>query len=496
MDKLSSAVRKVLLEKSSHASKQNKWSLKNLAYMNYNLFHENDNTIPSQNLDKALKENALALLEDVNVRLARQHKKCIDMIDQVSVENNEMTKTKTKNKDNIKDKGQGEKNRLIRAVNQPIFANNYNLEEWMQHMKIIEREKKNIKKGLLNLEVLHADTFALTYHLLANDKPTLTRFSKADKSLIAATFEQVRSRHGSTIENLADIVIGLKKIDALSSSRNQSSHMIGNLSIQKTLIESFLKERLGIQLLCDHYIGLNKGKPGGGISVNCCFMEVLTDAILEAKHVCDANLGIAPDVCILSRSHSESIHDNDSHDSRNSAGDQHLTLVRPWVHHALVEVLKNAMASSVERNLLQESSSNNRVIPPSIYIRVKRQCDQFLTCEIMDQGVGFNNEADGGIDKAFQFTQSSSGERWERLDEQQSYAMVRSPLGSLGVGLTLSQMMLNFFGGDLFLSCRSGGEQVEDDGSGLVTLDSGCNATFVLCTDPTVQEWGKTDIPS
>ena len=46
--------------------------------------------------------------------------------------------------------------------------------------------------------------------------------------------------------------------------------------------------------------------------------------------------------------------------------------------------------------------------------------------------------------------------RWDRLHEQQSYATVRQPLSSLGVGLTLSRLMMRAFGGDLYLSNNGG----------------------------------------
>ena len=74
-------------------------------------------------------------------------------------------------------------------------------------------------------------------------------------------------------------------------------------------------------------------------------------------------------------------------------------------------------------------------------------------------------------DAAFQFASSSADSRWDRLDEQQSYAMVRSPLQSLGVGLPLSRMLLQHFGGDLLLSNRDDGEN---------GFASGCTATLVL----------------
>jgi len=95
-----------------------------------------------------------------------------------------------------------------------------------------------------------------------------------------------------------------------------------------------------------------------------------------------------------------------------------------------------------------------------------------LNIRIMDQGIGLKDEK-----RAFGFAQTASRERWDRLEEQQSYAAVRQPLGSLGVGLPLSKLMMRVFGGDLVLSNR---ERRGD-------MDSGCTATLKINYDDTYQ---------
>jgi pyruvate dehydrogenase kinase 2/3/4 len=274
---------------------------------------------------------------------------------------------------------------------------------------------------------------------------------------------------------------------------------------------------------------------GGGVSIDCNFVDVLNDAILEAKHVCDANLGTAPDVYVV-------FHDQDDGDddeetccnakSTSNSNNKHkrvsvrhgliddkylpITLIKPWVHHVLVEVLKNAMSSNVERflenNISPASTATTSItnatsvhLPPSIYIELK-YCQDRLKCDIMDQGIGLtsldqqedfssdhdrqkNNTAEESIEKVFQFGFSSAQERWDRIEEQQSYAMVRSPLGSLGVGLTLSRMMMQMFGGSLVLANRSNGFILGIHDKKEISLDSGCTATVELHRNPHIVEW-------
>jgi pyruvate dehydrogenase kinase 2/3/4 len=232
--------------------------------------------------------------------------------------------------------------------------------------------------------------------------------------------------------------------------------------LDQVLVDDFLRQRLGIQLLCDHYVSLNKGKSNGGISVNCTFQNVLTDAIQESKHICDANFGTAPNVHI-------------SHVDNNSMSQ--ITLIRPWVHHAIVELLKNAMTSSMEKNPFD---------PPDIYVEVYTcHHSHTLKCKIIDQGKGLKNVAE-----AFKFASSSIDHKWDRLNEQQSYAAVRPPIASLGVGLPLSTMMMRMFGGNIHLDQRPSGYQVSGHCSCKQDpLKSGVTAELELPFSIDIEEW-------
>jgi len=304
--------------------------------------------------------------------------------------------------------------------------------------------------------------------------PTIKRFSPADRSLIAATFEQIRSRHAGTVENLADIMIDLKRIKRLMDD-NDEFYEPHTCSIDPNLSDSFLRRRLSIQLLCDHFVGLHKGKPAGGVSINCNLMDIVTDAVLEATHICDANLGMAPEVQFLWND-LESV-DSKSDNVTSLECALRITLVRPWVHHAFVELLKNAMAATIKKSTALKDTSL-----PDIYLQINSVGKKFIVCNIIDQGTGLDANM---MSKAFCFAESSFSKRWDRIEEQQSYAMVRAPLGSLGVGLTLSQMMLQHLGGDACLVNRKHGKILLSNNREM-KIDSGCTAQLILCRD---EEW-------
>jgi pyruvate dehydrogenase kinase 2/3/4 len=121
--------------------------------------------------------------------------------------------------------------------------------------------------------------------------------------------------------------------------------------------------------------------------------------------------------------------------------------------------------------------------PPDLFVRITCNSNtQMLECEIMDQGIGIQNEDE--IQRAFQFAVSSSHQKWDRLDEQQSYAMVRSPISSLGVGLTLSRMMMQKFGGNVYLKNRV--QPTELDKTNVINV--GCSAFLHLPLRDDIQE--------
>ena len=76
---------------------------------------------------------------------------------------------------------------------------------------------------------------------------------------------------------------------------------------------------------------------------------------------------------------------------------------------------------------------------------------KYLRIQIRDVGMVIKDEG-----QALGSARSLSQVRWDRLHEQQSYAAMRQPLSSLGVGLTLSRLMMRAFGGDLYLSNNCG----------------------------------------
>lgn len=322
------------------------------------------------------------------------------------------------------------------------------MEEYANSM-FIERKRRgdddsmmiqHAQQCLQSLLRLHEDTYILSHRIIDGDWHNLLvePYTKPNRKYVINVFDEIMSRHGSVVETLADAVIYAR------IGCDGSSNALPNLLHDNT-IESFLHSRLLIQLLCEHYISLHRSnKPTGAITLDANIEGVIDDATTEARHVCDANLGIAPEVVI----------EIDDSISLSNEGDalKSPPLVRSWLHHAIVEVTKNAMTSNVQKCYsMPQNNDANESMPTNVNVRVGIEMTsimcKYLTIEIIDRGLGIQN-----INQAFGFAQTSSPKRWDRLDEQQSYAAVRQPLGSLGVGLPLSRLMLRIFGGDLIVT--------------------------------------------
>jgi hypothetical protein len=367
----------------------------------------------------------------------------------------------------------------IRATNRRPF--------WWSHQqeRKLDQELVTAQKNLHDLQVLHRDTHqkCLDMHQLLVTTTKNKHYSKLSQQQLGKTFAEVYARHALTIETMAELVIGLRPL--VSPPRFQST------------IRAFLKSRGVLQLLCDHIVQLaTKGKEHGAISVETDVSQLVHEAVTEAKHLCDAHFMTSPPV------HINTIRLGTNDTTVSEAEDPILTatLVRPWLQYTLVELLKNSMAVTVERNrnhcicnddddaVLQDDDDDDGPLCP-IFIHIQ-ETSREVVVQILDQGGGLLlDESNNKNTDLFAF--ASCVQKWDRLQDQQTYAMVRSPLRGLGVGLSLSQIMMQQFGGQLQLQERDHPPTTTTE-----SLESGMTATIVLPKDYEIPETGLWEPPN
>ena len=111
-------------------------------------------------------------------------------------------------------------------------------------------------------------------------------------------FDKIMSRHGSSFETPADAVMTAcqqYKVDASTEERGGWGGSYPFHSPPIVELESddklFLHLQLLMQLLCNHYTSMHRGKLTGAISLDAKASGLIDNALTVAKHVCDANVG-------------------------------------------------------------------------------------------------------------------------------------------------------------------------------------------------------------
>jgi hypothetical protein len=294
-----------------------------------------------------------------------------------------------------------------------------------------ETALEKARQNLHNLNVLQQNTKEIAktfwHHLEHKTDPVL---DKREQKWLKACFRQIRDRHAMTVENVAEFAITTRPYWDPAAA-----------PLLDTAMMNFLKGRLGVSLLCEHALA-----PQGIIHVDCHLLTVLEEAISEAKLLCESHYShlhtAAPEVVIVT----QTINRSDM-----------FTIVPPFLHYAMVELLKNAMAKSMELMTKEMEISNcSNVLPPTIYVSIDDHHDDddnsYLSIDVVDQGGGFKNpELAKDPSILFEFVRTKKTV-WDRLDDQQTYAETRSPMQGLGVGLCLSRIMMQHFGGNVELA--------------------------------------------
>jgi hypothetical protein len=326
---------------------------------------------------------------------------------------------------------------------------------------------------LRNLQRLYSDTHEKIVAQLPSTKTNLSSSSanlsetkkeehlKLERFAKFRLFGEIYSRHALTIETFAEMVIGLRALRR-------------PVEMDDTLQKNLLHERLGMLLLCDHVTLSCSTKPTATTPiVDADIPDIVEKAVTEASHLCEAQYLTAPSVQI-----------KESFQMASPKNPMTALVVKPWLQYTLVELFKNNMAVTVERSddgmsLLDDDDPERERFLHPIHVDITETSNE-IRIDIHDQGGGIgidiDDEENKSVENIFEFAQRRT--KWDRMDDQQTYAMMRSPLRGLGVGLSMSRMMMEYFGGSLELEDRKASD----------TLEAGVTATIVLPKDSTISE--------
>jgi len=388
-------------------------------------------------------------------------------------------------------------NARLRTI-QSNNKDNEDASDIQETMHMLETERKTLR----NLQMLHLDTWksAKAQYLqwspdgdddIDNDddcpNPIIILNPKKRKArwhaMVGAATE-IQARHAMTIEQMSELVIRLKVLRG-------DPEFEADLTAIYEVACAFLRCRMTQQLLCQHLVAMGKdalgtsmakkieakrkelaekegldpaeveassGRVVGAINLESPVAAIVRSSMTEASQLCEATYLTSPPVAFVlawdALPFTEDVRDTTNAIYENVSA----TFVRSWLQYTLIELLKNAMVATVESNLEiakkaleEEFSGNDSETLPSLYIDVYNdEKGENVIIQIHDQGGGIKEDFD--LESLFQFGQRDTV--WDRMDEQQTYSQVRSPLRGLGVGLSLSRWHMRHFGGDLTLERR------------------------------------------
>lgn len=332
----------------------------------------------------------------------------------------------------------------------------HDYQQQQQRQQQQQQTMETIQKNLHSMKVLHRDTARTCQQFFAN-LPTAP-LSPLLCHQVGQACKEIYARHALTIETMAETVIDIRRMlrnqERTSAERTTTVWTVKSAMapIQSTVLR-FLQVRLVTQLLCDHVVDCTlpstRKKPHGAISVDVNVAALVTSAVLEARHLVETNfipLADQPEAQAQECPEPPFVIVNE--ESTITA-----TVVRPWLQYALVELLKNSLAITMERDRRLDAWSP--YYPVLIEIS---ETNTHVQIQLHDQGGGLHMASDGPHDNAgphdtlFDF--ATRQDKWDRMDDQQTYATVSSPIRGLGVGLALSRLHLTRFGGDLTLQDR------------------------------------------
>ena len=263
----------------------------------------------------------------------------------------------------------------------------------------------------------------------------LTRYNQLDRQNIRHMVNDVKLRHSLTaVEYLHDIAI-------VSESHDEPIHHL-------------LSNHFELLLLSDHLYELLNPKCSTPATTLLTSPKQLSDLI---SSVVDESLFsfsvLFPDL------HNIKVEVQIEPNIKFTSSNRKYIIVNSTIRYVLSELIKNAISAT--RSHLGDEEFASPVV--SVFIN---PTNFDLVLSVCDSGGGLPSPPE----ELFRFGQSKT--KYDRIEEQTSYAAARDPLQGVGVGLALSKITLESQGlGSLKLFNR-------------VPPDHGCVATINLKNDP------------
>lgn len=238
-----------------------------------------------------------------------------------------------------------------------------------------------------------------------------------------ALLKNIYQRHQHVVPVMAMGVAELKE---------DLSHEIGlnDLPEIHQFLDGFYLSRIGIRILIGQHIALHDKQRKDHIGLICtrCYpLEVVNDAIADARAICLRECGDAPEVTV------------------HGSPDAKFAYVPSHIHHMVFELVKNSLRAVNDRFADSDDP------PPPVQVVVAEGSED-VTIKVSDEGGGI---ARSDLPRIFTYLYSTASSPLPDMDLSGEFEGP-AVLAGYGYGLPVSRLYARYFGGDLQLISMEG----------------------------------------
>jgi len=259
--------------------------------------------------------------------------------------------------------------------------------------------------------------------------PTDVESEDAFHELLANIYD----RHAPTLVTMARGVYELKK----EMIQTHGDHFqFGDLTQIHGFLDKFYMSRIGIRILIGQYLELRREEQLEGyvglINLHTSPADVFSQAIEDAKYLCERAHGDAPDVLLQGRT------------------DLTFSYIPSHLYYCMFELLKNSLRATCEHHGVDSDMPQIKVIIAD------GENNEDVVIKISDEGGGIPRSH---MPRIWSYLFTTAQPAFSHSEEPFSSAFdhgTDSPLAGLGYGLPISRSYARYFGGDLNLMSMEG----------------------------------------
>eukprot|EP00640_Fibrocapsa_japonica_P001550 CAMPEP_0113942428 /NCGR_PEP_ID=MMETSP1339-20121228/8139_1 /TAXON_ID=94617 /ORGANISM="Fibrocapsa japonica" /LENGTH=390 /DNA_ID=CAMNT_0000946897 /DNA_START=70 /DNA_END=1242 /DNA_ORIENTATION=- /assembly_acc=CAM_ASM_000762 len=255
------------------------------------------------------------------------------------------------------------------------------------------------------------------------------------KAAITKTLSNIGDRVASSLETVVEAIPHFHQYLLSKEGHEMASQGV----TASAVVDEYIQRMIGITTLTEHVRTLHKwqkrGREGsdqrrvGVVAVNFPIRQVVEESIEHALHLTERALLHSCEVHIL--------------------GDASIkgTFIYSHLSHILLEMLKNSVKASCEVAGTQDC------MPFPVTVLVSEGADD-ICIRISDQGGGMSR---ANLKSCKEYIPAAQKQGWHPLlVDQQSYQPTSCPLAGMGVGIPVSALYAQHFGGNIRLCSMDG----------------------------------------